>query len=201
MKQKIDIILKEIFNFKLPEEELDGGEYIQDTEIFKTLSEQLDIHKPARNKEIEVLSFEFAKKALAIQFNRGSNYGSFSSDGFDHLFETQFEKINIEDLVLILDHFGFLNSFNEKNLSFDSDKLLVMNSVTGEIISFQNIEQLIMAFLEVQLGNQIQRIILVLNVTENRNFWISKLSRSDKAEYIKSATQKFDSLVGLSTSS
>lgn len=196
MKQKVDGILKSVFDFILPGEELDGGEFIQDTEIFKILSEQLEKNKPNQNKEIELLSFELAKKSLAIHFNLGSNYGSFTSDSFDHLFETQFEFVNIDDLVLLLNYYRIIYDFDSKVLNIDLDKLLVTNSKTGEIISFSNIERMTNSFLNMHLEIQIQKIITVLNFSENRNFWIDKLAGSKKEEYVESAIQKFDSLIG-----
>lgn len=189
--------LKSLFDFSLPKEDCDGGEFIEDTKIYKFVSDALNKFKPTNSAKIDSFCFDFAIKTAAIELYQGSNHGFYNAESYSHLFEDQFTYFNIDDLVVFCSYYGFLEGFGASNLDFDYDNELVKNKKTKEIISFDNIKGLALKLIEYQLTSQINIVKAVLLCEENKGKLIKLIAGKDKEEYIESATALVNDLMQL----
>ena len=195
---KISNILNSIFKFKIPHEGLDGGRSIEDLEISKLIRVFVIAFKPTnKDRIIEILCFNKALEMAAFAFSDGSDYCSFYAEKCFDSIENKILDTNIEDLVQLCYYYHLLNGFSEANLKFDDDTLLVNNTKTNEVISYANIQNLVLRLILNKLDDKINFIKGILRQDEHRKEITKCLAGSDKEEYIESATKFFDELMTL----
>jgi len=197
MKNKIiSNTLKSLFNFYVPNSEADGG-FIENTKLFKLINDAVKSYKPEDEETIQFHCFELAVKMASIEFYQGGNHGFYDAESYAKWVENQFTYINIQDLVSICHYFRFLNEFNLDNLVFDYENLLVKNKKTKEVISYKNIQNIIVKLIEYELTIQINIVKITLQNQENKNKIIEHISGNKNEEYIEEANNLFDKLMKL----
>lgn len=187
--------LKELFRINILNGELDGGQFIEDTTIYKIVYDSVKSYKPTKANTIEGYCFDFAVKTAANELYQRGNHWMYQAEAYRHLFEDQLTYLNIDTLVGLCSYYGLLKGFGETNLNYGNDKGLVNNKKTTEVISFDNIKALSMKMLEYQLSFQINIIKIVLSGKEHRNEIINMLAGGEKDENIESATAILDDLM------
>lgn len=197
MKNKIiSNTIKTLFNFYVPNSEVDGG-FIENNKIFKLINEAVKVYKPIDEETIQFHCFELAVKMASIEFYQGGNHGFYDAESYAKWVENHFTYTNIQDLVGVCHYFRFLNEFNLANLDFDDENQLVKNKKTKEVISYENIQNLIVKLIEYELAIQINIVKITLQNQENRNKIIEHISGNKNEEYIEEANNLFDKLMEL----
>lgn len=186
-------ILKELFRISIPGEGLDGGQFIEDTKLYKLIFESVKQFKPS-GENIDSLSFDFAVKAAAIEFNLGQNHGSYNGMSYSHYFDNKLS--GIENYVLLLCNSGILGgNWRKEDIQIDYTKSFVVHVKTSERLSFDTIEFLMKRVLENELEIQITAIKTALQSPNIKQRLIQLLAGSTKTEYIESANQLFDDII------
>lgn len=98
-------------------------------------------HKPIGQK-IDSYAFDFAIKAVAIQFNLRENHGDYEAASYENLFIKQSDSI--ENYILFLNNNGiFSRKWNKEDIRIDYYKALTINLKTSERLNFDTLEVMI----------------------------------------------------------
>lgn len=185
--------IKELFRISIPGEELDGGQFIEDTNLYRLIWNAVNQFKPS-GENIDACAFDFAVKTAAIEFSLGSNHGTYNGLSYSHLFENKLS--GIENYVLFLCNAGVLGgNWIQKDLQIDFSTSFVVHAKTSERLSFDTIEFLMKKFIEYELEIQITVIKTALQCTQNKEKLIKLIAGSGKIEHIEAANELFDDII------
>lgn len=185
--------LKGIFPGFINGSELDGGQFIEDTMLYKTIAKMVSSYKPKTDK-IEPFAFDFALTKAAIELYNGR--GLYHAEAYKHYFE-QSISIFHNDYVKLLNYHGLLHGFQTDDIEILNTKWFAKNSKTEEVLTFDTIEKIGLKWIEYELTIQINTIKLILNRKENRDQIIKLIAGNEKEEYISSATKIFEDIIQL----
>lgn len=190
----ITSILESLFLITIPNEELDEGDTIEDSSIFKLVRKLIPLPK-IRQSEIESYCLNFAIRAIAIEFWQRGNHGFYVSESYLHLFEAELDTMSLEELVHFCSYYRLLDDFESENLTFNYGNSLVANDKTKEVLSEKNIKNLIITLINYELAKQIIYVKLTLIKCDEREVIISLIAEGDQEENIEEATNWFNDLM------
>lgn len=185
--------LKGIFPGFINGSELDGGQFIEDTMLYKTIDKIVTPYKPKTDK-IEPFAFDFALTKAAIELYNGR--GLYHAEAYKHYFEDSISIFH-NDYVLLLNYHGLLPGFQTSNTAIIDTKWSAKNSKTEEILTFDTIEKIGLKWIQYELTIQINTIKLILNRKENRDQIIRLIAGNEKEQYISHATKLFEDIIQL----
>lgn len=194
---KKEQLIQNLYTITLENEELDGGTFVQSTPIYKELVALLSPVKPIEKFASDYFPFELALKALAVEFCRGDNHGFYCADSYMNLIDSNISNTNLEDLVNLLKQLMRLENFEEDDLDCNYETGRVADKKSGQMLTADNIQNLIKSVLELLLQIQIERIKIHLSEKQSRNKIIRMLAGSDKDELLETAEFRFDKILSL----
>lgn len=186
--------LKELFNITIPNENLEGGQFIENHKIYKKINEITQEYKPKVADSIEMYCFELAIKMASLEFYENENHGFYNAETYIKYFDYKFQYINVKELVGFCYFYSVLNEFKESNFKCDYEKSLVFNKVTNEVISFENFQTITQKIICCELNNQINIIKVALRNSIQKNELINIIAGSEKEDYVGSAILLFNNI-------